>query len=282
MKLPIGLKYKTGGTIVLIPCCDITPNPNQPRKFFAEKELDGLSASIKANGIIQPLVVRKNLSGNYELISGERRLRAAIQVGLETVPCVVMDVSDNDSALFAIIENLQRDNLNFFEEADSIFKLVSQFNMTQEEIAKRLGKSQAFLSNKLRLLKLSEDLRSVILENQLTERHSRALLKLESDVDRLKALLYIIEKNLNVNETDKYIDSLIKPVQVKTKPKLKKLKDIKIFINTINHAVDTMHNVGIKAVLSENETSDYFEYVVRIPKVTTSPVNFADYSENAV
>ena len=267
---------------MLVPTDEIIPNPNQPRKVFNQNELDALADSIRNNGIIQPLVVRKNNNDEYELISGERRLRAAVKVGLETVPCVLMSVSDNDSALFAIIENIQRDNLNYFEEAESISRLVNDYSMTQEEISKRLGKSQSYLSNKLRLLRLSDELRSVILENSLSERHARALLRLDSDIDRLKALLEIIEKNMNVSETDKYIDSIVTPVKQKSRPKFRKLKDIKLFINTINHAVDTMRNAGIKAVSEENETSDYIEYVIRIPKTTSSPVSFADYSGNAV
>ena len=277
-----GFRCRTGGSILLVPTDEIIPNPNQPRKVFNQNELDALADSIRNNGIIQPLVVRKNNNDEYELISGERRLRAAVKVGLETVPCVLMSVSDNDSALFAIIENIQRDNLNYFEEAESISRLVNDFSMTQEEISKRLGKSQSYLSNKLRLLRLSDELRSVILENSLSERHARALLRLDSDIDRLKALLEIIEKNMNVSETDKYIDSIVTPVKQKSRPKFRKLKDIKLFINTINHAVDTMRNAGIKAVSEENETSDYIEYVIRIPKTTSSPVSFADYSGNAV
>lgn len=277
-----GFRCRTGGSILLVPTDEIIPNPNQPRKVFNQNQLDALADSIRNNGIIQPLVVRKNNNDEYELISGERRLRAAVKVGLETVPCVLMSVSDNDSALFAIIENIQRDNLNYFEEAESISRLVNDYSMTQEEISKRLGKSQSYLSNKLRLLRLSDELRSVILENSLSERHARALLRLDSDIDRLKALLEIIEKNMNVSETDKYIDSIVTPVKQKSRPKFRKLKDIKLFINTINHAVDTMRNAGIKAVSEENETSDYIEYVIRIPKTTSSPVSFADYSGNAV
>lgn len=277
-----GFRCRTGGSILLVPTDEIIPNPNQPRKVFNQNELDALADSIRNNGIIQPLVVRKNNNDEYELISGERRLRAAVKVGLETVPCVLMSVSDNDSALFAIIENIQRDNLNYFEEAESISRLVNDYSMTQEEISKKLGKSQSYLSNKLRLLRLSDELRSVILENSLSERHARALLRLDSDIDRLKALLEIIEKNMNVSETDKYIDSIVSPVKQKSRPKFRKLKDIKLFINTINHAVDTMRNAGIKAVSEENETSDYIEYVIRIPKTTSSPVSFADYSGNAV
>lgn len=282
MKFIGGSKLKTGGSIILVPVNYIIPNPNQPRKIFNKTELDGLASSIKHNGIIQPLVIRRNTDETYELISGERRLRAAISVGLETVPCIVMSACDEQSALYSIIENIQRDNLNFFEEAEAISKLSTVYNLSQQEIANKLGKSQSSLSNKCRLLKLSSELRSIIIENSLSERHARALLKLNGDVERLKAVLYIIEKKLNVSETDKYIENLINPITSKTEPKIKKLRDIKIFINTINHAVDTMRKAGIKAVSAEHETEDYYEYVVRIPKMTTSPVNIADYSGNAV
>lgn len=282
MKFIGGSKFKSGGSIVLVPVKLIIPNPNQPRKNFSQCELEGLASSIKHNGIIQPLVIRRIVDDKYELISGERRLRAAKLVGLETVPCIVMTACDEQSALYAIIENIQRDNLNFFEEAEAISKLSLIYNLSQQEIAKKLGKSQSSLSNKTRLLNISPELRSVITENSLTERHARALLRLKNDVDRLKALLYIIEKKLNVSETDKYIDSLLAPVAVKSEPKFKKLKDIKIFINTINHAVDTMRKAGIKAVSTEHETGEYYEYVVRIPKLTSSPVNIADYSGNVV
>lgn len=282
MKFIGGTKLKSGGTIVLVPVNFIIPNPDQPRKIFNQTQLEGLASSIKNNGIIQPLVIKRISDEKYELVSGERRLRAAKLVGLENVPCIIMSVSSEQSALYAIIENIQRDNLNFFEEAEAIDKLMGVYNLSQQEISKKLGKSQSSLSNKIRLLKLSPELRSVIIESSLTERHARALLRLENDVDRLKALLYIIEKKLNVSDTDKYIDALLSPDVIKPEPKFKKLKDIKIFINTINHAVDTMRKAGIKAVSTEHETSEYYEYVVRIPKMTSSPVNIADYSGNAV
>ena len=282
MKLIGNPKFRSSGSILQIPVDSIIPNPNQPRKVFNQPELEGLASSIKQNGIIQPLVVRRTENDKFELISGERRLRASKMVGLETVPCVLMSACDVQSALYAIIENIQRDNLNFFEEAESIHKLSTLYGLSQQEIAKKLGKSQSSLSNKLRLLKLSPELRSVIIDNSLTERHARALLKLNNDVERLRVLLYIIEKHLNVNETDKYIEKLLNPVSVKSEPKFKKLKDVKIFINTINQAVDTMRKAGIKADSEEHETNEYFEYVIRIPKMTTSPVKFADYSGNAV
>lgn len=275
-------KYKTGGSIIFLPISIIVPNPNQPRKTFDYIELDSLASSIKYNGIIQPLIVRRINAEQYELISGERRLRASKMVGLDAVPCIVMAASDYESALYSIIENIQRDNLHFFEEAESISKLGIVYHMSQGEIASKLGKSQSCLSNKMRLLNLPPEVKKAIIEAGLSERHARALLKLKSQDSMIAALHHIIEKKLNVSETDKYIDSLISPVPIRQQPKLRKLKDIKIFINTINHAVDTMRKAGINADSQKHETSDYYEYVVRIPKMTSSPVNIADYSENAV
>lgn len=276
-------KYKTGGSIILLPVGIITPNPNQPRKTFDYDELESLASSIKNNGIIQPLIVRRIESDSYELISGERRLRASKLVGLATVPCIVMSANDNQSALYSIIENIQRDNLHFFEEAESISRLSSVYNMSQGEIASRLGKSQSCISNKLRILSLNSEIRNVIVENGLSERHARALLKLDSDEKILSALFHIIEKKMNVCDTEKYIDSILSPSIERRQPILRKLRDIKIFVNTINHAVDTMRKAGIKADSHEYETTDYYEYVVRIPKnITSSPVNISDYSGNAV
>ena len=267
-------KYKCGGSIILLPCSIIKPNPCQPRKSLNKDELDSLAYSIKNNGIIQPLVVRKKDERLYELISGERRLKAALSVGLSTVPCIIMNVSECDSAVYSLIENLQRQNLTFFEEAQAYNILITVYGLSQDEISKRLGKSQSAVSNKLRLLKLPDEIRTVIEDNGLTERHARALLRIEDDELLIKALNHIISRNLNVNETDSYIDSLVSPVTtVRSKPKFKKLKDINIFINTINHAVDTMRKAGINALSSEHETPDYYEYVVRIPKMTTSPVS---------
>lgn len=273
-------KYKSGGSIVLLPCDIIDPNPNQPRKSFNCSELESLAVSIRNNGIIQPLVVRRNYE-RYQLISGERRLRAAVMVGLITVPCIVMSVSDSESAIFAVIENLQRDNLNFFEEADAINNIISTSGLTQDNIAQQLGKSQTVLDNKLCLLKLNPEIRMIISAHSLSERHARSLLRLEDEALQMKALNKVINNNMNVIETDRYIDSLLKTSVVKPQPKLIKLKDIKIFTNTINHVVDTMQKAGIEAIYDQHENDDYFECVVRIPKKTTSPVDFSEYVGSA-
>lgn len=267
-------KYQCSGTIVLLPCSIIRSNANKTRKSSDDNEIDSLAASVRINGVIQPLVVRYTDKNCYELISGERRLCAAKKVGLSTVPCIIMNVNECESLLYSLIENLQRKDLNFFEEADAYLCLTESFKLSQDEIARRLGRSQSAISNKMRLLKLSPEIRNIIIDSSLTERHARALLRIEDNELQLKALSYIIKKDLNVNETDNYIDLLVSPVETsRSQPQFKKLKDIKIFINTINHAVDTMRKAGINALSSENETPDYYEYVVRIPKMTSSPVS---------
>ncbi|MCL2513715.1 MAG: ParB/RepB/Spo0J family partition protein, partial [Oscillospiraceae bacterium] len=196
-------KLKTAGQIILIPQEKIMPNPSQPRKSYNKEELEGLAGSIKENGILQPLNVRANGTGEYELISGERRLRAARLAGFPSVPCVIMDTNEKTSAVFALIENMQRQDLNYFEEAAAIERLSVKHGLMQEDIAKLLGKSQSALSNKIRLLKLPEDMRIKIINAGLTERHARALLRLENDESRLKVFSTIVEKHLNVAETDK-------------------------------------------------------------------------------
>lgn len=173
-----------------IPVIYIMPNKSQPRKVFNKDELEALSQSIAKNGILQPLTVRKHSPVEYELITGERRLRAAIMAGFAKVPCIVMKCTDNQSAIFALIENLQRSDLNMFEEALGIKKLITECNMTQEQIAKQIGKNQSTVANKLRLLRLTPEEQKIILNNNLTERHARVVLKLSEEKDwrRLKKL----------------------------------------------------------------------------------------------
>lgn len=259
-------RTKSGGQILLIPQQDIYPNPSQPRKRFDSEELEGLAESIRLNGIIQPINVRRRDDGYYELIAGERRLRAARMVGLPRIPCILMEVTDEKSALFALLENLQREDLNFFEEAAAIHKMMAEYGLSQEDTARRLGKAQSTLSNKLRLLKLPDDVRYEILKAGLTERHARALLRLENSDNLTKALNIIIDKRLNVAETDKLVSQMLDNTLIQKKPPMKLFKDVRIFINTLNHAVDTMRRAGIEADSAKSETEQYIEYTVRIPK----------------
>lgn len=259
-------KYKIGGQIILIPQEDIYPNPNQPRSRFDFDELEGLAQSIRQNGIIQPIAVRVNASGNYELISGERRLRASRLVGISLIPCIIMEASDEKSALFALIENMQRSDLGFFEEASAIEKLIVDFNMSRDDVCRKLGKAAPTISNKLRLLKLPEDVRLKITQEGLTERHARALLRLPTRAQLDRALSIISDKRLNVAESEKLIDQMLSADKSSKKPTIKLFKDVRIFVNTLNHAVDTMRRAGIEADSAKSETDEYIEYIVRIPK----------------
>lgn len=259
-------KYKIGGQIILIPQEDIYPNPNQPRSRFDFDELEGLAQSIRQNGIIQPIAVRVNASGNYELISGERRLRASRLVGISLIPCIIMEASDEMSALFALIENMQRSDLGFFEEASAIEKLIVDFNMSRDDVCRKLGKAAPTISNKLRLLKLPEDVRLKITQEGLTERHARALLRLPTRAQLDRALSIISDKRLNVAESEKLIDQMLSADKSSKKPTVKLFKDVRIFVNTLNHAVDTMRRAGIEADSAKSETDEYIEYIVRIPK----------------
>jgi ParB family chromosome partitioning protein len=243
----------------------IHPNPAQPRRIFNEQELLGLSRSIRTNGLLQPISVRRTKEG-YELIAGERRLRACKLAGMSTVSCIVNDCTPERSAILAMTENLQRQDLEIFEEAEGIRRLIEEWNVTQEEAALRLGKSQSTVANKLRLLRLSEEERTKIVTANLTERHARALLRINDDEMRKKALDYIIDKHLNVQQSEEYVDKLLTKEDKPAKKRTFIVKDIRLFFNTINHAIETMKQSGINAQALKSETDDYIECVVRIPK----------------
>lgn len=259
-------KYKIGGQIILIPQEEIFPNPNQPRRRFDFDELEGLAQSIRQNGIIQPIAVRVNSRGEYELISGERRLRASRLVGVTQVPCIIMEANDEKSALFALLENVQRCDLDFFEEAVAIEKLLTDYGMTRDEICKKLGKAPPTISNKLRLLRLPEEIRLRITQENLTERHARAMLRLTSVSQMERAMSIIAEKRLNVAETERLVSQMLQNDSRHRQPTVKLFKDVRIFVNTLNHAVDTMRRAGIEADSAKSETDEYIEYIVRIPK----------------
>ncbi len=265
-------KAKEDNKIISIPQGEILPNPNQPRRRFDYDELEGLAQSIRANGILQPLLVRCLENGKYELIAGERRLRAARLIGLTKVPCIVNDISETDSAIFAVIENLQRQNLDYFEEAEALALLISDYRMSQEELCKKLGKAQSTLSNKLRLLKLNEEMRYKISRAGLSERHARALLSLTDEVQRARALSIIIDRHLTVSESESLIEQMLRKNEAPKRQILKGFKDIRIFINTLNNAVDAIRRAGIDADSVKTETDEYVEYIVRIPKLEDKPI----------
>lgn len=241
----------------------IFTNPNQPRTQFDEKEINELAESIKENGLIQPLVVRRVVEG-YELIAGERRLRACTIAGLERVPCVILNVDSKQSAVLALLENVQRKDLSFFEQATAIEKLIKQWGITQEELAQKLGKAQSTIANKLRLLTLAKEERELIMKHNLTERHARALLKVDLPNRRVEILKEIIDRELNVINSEKLIDEKIGAGEHKNK-KLMVVKDVRIFLNTINKAIEVMQSAGIDAKVKEKQTAEYVEYTIKIP-----------------
>lgn len=268
-------KIRTESQIISVQQSDILPNPNQPRKRFDYDELEGLAQSIRANGILQPLIVRQLENGKYELVAGERRLRAARLVGMTRVPCVVSEISETDSAVFAVLENLQRQDLDYFEEAEALATLVSEYHISQDELCKKLGKAQSTLSNKLRLLKLSDEMRYKISRAGLSERHARALLSVNDEVQRARALSIIIDRHLTVSESETLIEQMLRKNEVPKKQMLRGFKDIRIFINTLNNAVDTIRRAGIDADSVKTETDEYVEYIVRIPKIEDSTQQIA-------
>lgn len=254
------------GKIVDIPIDFVKPNPNQPRRHFDSQELTSLAKSISQDGIIQPLTVRR-VEKYFELISGERRLRAGKIAGLKTVPCIIVDISDKRSAILALIENIQRADLNFFEEAEAIALLIQEFNITQEETAMRLGMAQPTIANKLRLLKIPPHERAMIFNNKLTERHARALLKINDETKRREVLNYIIENNLTVDSTEKYIKSFEEKEKIEESYKKRSpiLKDIKLFFNTVDKAVKVMQLAGVNAEVKKQKHDGLIEYTILIP-----------------
>lgn len=261
------------GGIVYLRTDELTPNPVQPRKRFDDESLEELSGSIKSYGILNPLTVRLRC-GKYELVAGERRLRAAKLAGLEEVPCILIDVNMEDASLIALVENLQRRDLDFIEEALGISQLIRMFGMSQEEAARRIGKSQSAVANKLRLLKLPSDVLESLRQNGLTERHGRALLRLPNPVAQRSALEYIVDNGLTVAATDAYIDALLSaPEEAEQKDEEKPekrrtfvLKDVRVFLNTLSRSIDLMKQGGIDAGIQREETDDSLILTISIPK----------------
>lgn len=258
--------------ILDIPIIKIRPNKSQPRKQFCEEELASLARSISENGVLQPLTVRKISQTEYELVTGERRLRASALAGLHRVPCIVIRCNDKESAVYALLENLQRADLGIFEEARGISRLIRRYGLTQEQAAQQLGKTQSTIANKLRLLRLSFEEQEWIESAGLSERHARALLKLTDEPTRREALSRVISEELNVSQTEELVAYLCKSSpKKKYRGKSKAvIKDIRIFVNTINKAIDTMRQAGIDAEAQKTDNEDFIEYTIRISKVKGS------------
>ena len=248
---------------------ELQPNPVQPRTVFDEDSLAELAESIRSYGILHPLTVRRR-AGRYELVAGERRLRAARLAGLREVPYVLMDVNMEDAGLIALIENLQRRDLDFLEEANGIRQLIRMFGMSQEEAARRLGKSQSAVANKLRILKLPEDLLETLRERGLSERHARALLRLPDDESRRAALGKIIEKDMTVAAAESYIDALLAQKETGEEPAEGKrsfvMRDLRLFLNSVTRSLELMRQGGVAADMQKRETSEALILTISIPK----------------
>ena len=267
---------KITGQVITVNVREIDLNPNQPRKYFDKAELESLAISIKENGLLQPLTVRKKSDGRYELIAGERRLRASILAGINEVRVIIEDRTEEESSVLAIIENIQRCDLNCIEEAVAMQRLMNHYGYTQEELARKLGKAQStiankirfchwkhfYVMNKIRLLKLSDKLLANALEHDLCERQIRALIRLPEE-QREKAEKHIYKYGLNVSETEKYIDKLL--VKKKAdKPKWT-FTAKRLYINNINRTLETMKKSGIEFISEKHEKNGYLEYIIRIP-----------------
>ena len=258
-------KQKQPRRLLTLPVEHLRENPNQPRQAFDENELITLAKNIKRNGIIQPIVVRK-VASFYEIIAGERRYKAAIMAGFNRIPCVLIEANDEHSAMLTVSENVERKQLNFFEQASSIARLITSHNLTQAQLAERLGLSQSSVANKLRLLRLSPSQRQKILENGLSERHARALLRLSDDTVRDGVLETIVKQSLNVAQSDELIDEMSSQMPLSDPRYTPAIRDVRLFINTITKAADTMRRSGVEVETKSEENERYIEYKILIAK----------------
>ncbi|MFL0197921.1 nucleoid occlusion protein [Clostridium sp. WILCCON 0269] len=244
----------------------ILPNVYQPRKYFNEESLEELAQSINEYGIVQPLSVRKLGENKYELVAGERRLRAARKAGLKEVPVIIVDITDKESAAIALLENLQRENLNFLEEATAYYNLIKYHYYTQEKLAEVIGKKQSTIANKIRLLKLDKEIINMLLENNLSERHARALLRLPKVKLQKKVLNIVIKKSLNVKSTEELVNKELESISNSLKDKKKKIKGIfspRIYINTVRQVFD---KYGLNAKYASRDLEGEIQIIITIPK----------------
>lgn len=252
--------YMETGRVVFLPAKAITPNPAQPRKVFRQEALEELAESIRRHGVLQPLSVRR-LGGSYQLIAGERRLRAAVLAGLTEIPCIVMSMDDKESGAVALVENLQRQDLGFLEEARGISALMEQCNFSQEQAARVLGKSQSAIANKLRILRHSPRVLDAISRANLTERHARALLKLPTEAEKLQAIDMIQRLEMSVSRAEQYIDALIDK-----KESLPKKVNVGAFLTNLSQSLAKIQLSGIPAISERRETNESIVLTITIPK----------------
>ncbi|NLA27186.1 MAG: nucleoid occlusion protein [Firmicutes bacterium] len=242
-------------------------NPYQPRRSFPKDKIAELTQSIRTYGLLHPIIVRR-LGRVYQIVAGERRVIACRNLGWKSIPATVKALSDSDVAAMALIENLQRENLGYFDEAEGYARLIQTFNLTQEVLAQRLGKSQSTIANKMRLLKLPDEIKDIIVKEQLSERHARALLKLDTDEQQKKVLREIIQGDLTVSDTEKRIRQMVEQKEIK-EPGMRrkgKVRDLRIFLNTIRQAVKIIEDSGLRPEVEEKVEQDYIEVTIRLFK----------------
>ncbi|KKK36865.1 chromosome partitioning protein ParB [Mesobacillus campisalis] len=250
-----------------IPIDDIVPNRFQPRTVFDDEKIEELARTIHTHGVIQPIVIREFEDGKYEIIAGERRWRAMRKLGWEEVPAIVNNLTDAETASVALIENLQREELSPIEEAIAYGKLLEIHNLTQEALAQRLGKGQSTVANKLRLLKLPQEVQDSLLNKQISERHARSLIPLKDAEKQVQLLNEIIEKSLNVKQTEARVEKMMSQDDKPPKPKRRAFsKDMRIAVNTIRQSLSMVSDSGINLKSEEEEHEDYYQITIKIPK----------------
>ena len=257
------------GRVLFLPVDSILPNPDQPRTLFSQPELEELADSIQSMGILQPLTVRRR-EGGWELVAGERRLRAAKLAGLREVPCLSIQTDGQSSSLLALVENLQRHDLDFWEEALALRKLIDTYHISQDEAARRLGKSQSAVANKLRLLKLDPAVLTILREGGCTERHARALLRLEDPAQQREAARQVTERSLTVAQTESMVEAMLSSPS--SGPKKKPtfiVKDVRLFLNTISRSLDLMRSAGVNACCRREDTDEEILLTIHIPRRAT-------------
>ena len=256
-----------GGKVLFLPVEDISPNPDQPRRVFSQPELEELAASIRALGVLQPLTVRRREDG-WELVAGERRLRAAKLAGLSQVPCLSVQVDSQSSSLLALVENVQRRDLDFWEEALALRQILDTYHLSQEELARRVGRSQSAVANKLRLLKLPDEALALLRAHGATERHARALLRLDSPERQREAAEQVTARGLTVAQTEALVEQLLGDSPRRRKKPTFILKDVRLFLNTLSRSLELVRSAGVDARCRRQDTDDEILLTIRIPRRT--------------
>ena len=256
-----------GGGVLELDLHKIEPNRKQPRKHFDETALEELATSLKNYGMIQPVVVKKNKEGYYELIAGERRWRAAKIAGLTKIPAIIKKWEEGEAFEAALVENLQRRDLDFVEEASALQKLIFTYHLSQEEAAAKVGKSQSAVANKLRLLRLPQEVLTLLRKNGFTERHARALLRLPTPEAQKEGAELLVKEGWTVSRTERYVEEVLRD-QAKEKKVRRPLfiRDVRFFLNTLDHSLTVMRSAGVDAKCQRVEEGDDILLTIRIPK----------------